>query len=308
MTRKAKKINHETDWRKWLDLFIFHKQAQGLASRTIEDYKYHISLFFNNTNSQKNLKEKVTHYFAKSSTLSPYTFNTRRKILNTFFGWLKNEKMITENPIKDISKRKEDDTPKAVDEDILKKLLTLPDLSTFVGIRDYAAFLTTLDTGIRPGELFNLKEKDFDLKHLTITVPQNIAKNRISRTLPISSVTAEAIKKVIINRAEEWKDAPLFCTELGDNITTCTWNKRLRKYSKQLDTKIVPYSLRHSFATMFLNGGGNIFTLQRILGHSTLDMTKKYLKITAKDIQYHHSQSTPLKKLVMRKRRVRKII
>ena len=307
MTRKAKQFDYEEDWERWLELFIFHKQAQGIAPRTIEDYKYHITLFFSKTNPKKRLSERITSYFAESSKLSPYTFNTRRKTLKAFFGWMEYENMIPENPMNEIAKRKEDETPKAIEEEILKQLLSLPDLSTFVGIRDYAIFLVTLDTGIRPGELFKLKEKYFDLKHLTITVPQTIAKNRVTRILPISPITAEAIKRVVINRDTAWDNIPVFCTELGEYITTSTWNKRLRKYSRILNHKITPYSLRHSFATIFLREGGDIFTLQRLLGHSTFEMTKRYLKITAKDVRQHHNQSTPLKKLVIKKKRIRKI-
>ncbi len=312
MSRTTQKPKEEVKpcslpWEEWLELFLLHQKAQGLAERTLDDYEYHVSLFFKKS-ATDNLKLAVMRYFADSANLSPYTFNTRRKKLKTFFEWTVAEELIPNNPMKDIAKRKEDEKPKSTSEEVLKRLLALPDTKTFVGVRDYAMFLLTMDTGIRPSEAFGLKPIDVNLKSLEINIPASVAKTRISRSLPISAITGEAIRKLMMSRHPAWKDAvPLFCTENGAPVSRFQWDKRLSKYSKDLGVKICPYQLRHSFAVIYLRSGGNAFALQRSLGHATLTMTRRYVALTESDLQQQHSIATPLNKLLPQRNRVRKI-
>jgi len=176
MARVSRKVNHTTGakWRECLKYFILFKKSQGLAERTLADYRYHIELFFNSTNDSgkegggtaldnyDNLRLSVMRYFAKSSTLAPITYNTRRKCLKPFFSWLVSEGFLPENPMEGIKKLKEENTPRSVNEEIIRQLLALPDLKTFGGVRDYALLVFTMDTGIRPSEAFGLKIGDFD--------------------------------------------------------------------------------------------------------------------------------------------------
>jgi len=75
-------------WKKHLKLFLLYKKAQGLAERTLKDYEYNISLFFRDypkaLKDEEALEMTVLEYFAGMGDLSPYTFNSRRKNLNTF--------------------------------------------------------------------------------------------------------------------------------------------------------------------------------------------------------------------------------
>ncbi|GIM30111.1 hypothetical protein CPJCM30710_27770 [Clostridium polyendosporum] len=73
---------------------------------------------------------------------------------------------------------------------------------------------------------------------------------------------------------------------------------RLDKYSTILGVKIRPYDLRHAFALLYLRNGGNVFTLQKTLGHTDLSMTKRYLNLTGKDLTETHKTASPLNKLI----------
>ncbi len=311
-TREPKKIPVETiPWEEWLELFLLHRKAQGLSERTLKDYQYHVSLFFNKYESGLtlgSLKLFVIKYFAESGELSPYTFNTRRKTLKPFFNWAIEEGLIENHPMTGIKKRKEDEKPKSVNEEVLKYLLSLPDTKTYVGLRDYAVFLLTMDSGIRPSEVFGLKVQDVNIKSLEVNIPASVSKTRVSRTLPISPITAEVIRKLILNRHPSWReDTPLFSNENGGKVISRTWGRRMEYYSKLLGTKVKPYQLRHSFAIMFLRSGGNAFSLQRTLGHTNLTMTKRYVSITESDLYQQHALATPLNKLVPQRNRVRKL-
>ena len=78
-------------------------------------------------------------------------------------------------------------------------------------------------------------------------------------------------------------------------------------YAKRLGVKFHPYALRHSFATCFLRRGGNALALQRILGHSTLEMTKRYVHLNDQDLREQHAAASPLLAMFPGKRRVRAI-
>lgn len=292
--------------------FILFVQAKGLSTRTIEDYKYHLQNFLNTTqadiNDPEKLNDAVNQYFILSSKLAPITYNTRRKKLKTFFTWLVKNNYIKTNPMNEIPKRKEDEQPRAINESTLKELLALPNTKTFSGIRDYTLIIFSMDTGIRPFEATQLTIKEFNLKSFEVLVPAHIAKTRISRTLPLNPITVEAIKKLYSVRHPDWGEhVPLFCTENGTLLTRFQWSRRLRQYSDKLGVSITPYTLRHSFGTIFLRLGGNVFNLQKLMGHTTLTMTRRYIALNQNDLQRQHAIASPINILVNRRGRVRNI-
>jgi site-specific recombinase XerD len=301
----------KSQWEETLDYFLLFKQAQGLAERTLSDYREHVKMFFKTTSASiedyNALKLAVMRYFAESASLSPYTFNTRRKLLKVYFSWLASEGFIPESPV-NVKKRKEDDVPRAVNEEVISKLLSLPNQTTFGGLRDYALLILTMDAGIRPREAAGLKIKDLNLTALEVKIPAEIAKTRVSRSLPISTVTVEALRKLIQARHPEWgENVPVFCTENGTVLTRFAWARRMRSYSEKLGTSVQPYDLRHTFAVMYLRHGGNAFSLQRTLGHNTLSMTKRYVALSESDLYQQHAIASPINTLVPKKHRVRKV-
>ncbi|HHY37513.1 MAG TPA: tyrosine-type recombinase/integrase [Clostridia bacterium] len=302
-----------TCWDDVADYFLLFKRSQGVSQRTLEDYSYHLSLFLRRASladiqDYESLRASVLRYFADGSSLAPATFNTRLKILRSFFSWCVSEGYIPANPVEGIKNRKCGETPRAAGEDTLRRLLSLPDVRTFAGLRDRALLILTLDTGIRPKEACGLRIGDFDLRGLEVTIPASVAKTRVSRTLPISPVTADAVGKLISARHPSWDDAvPVFCTEDGKTMTHNAWDRRLQIYSQRLGVKVRPYDLRHSFALMFLRNGGNAFSLQKTLGHSSMAMTRRYVALTQNDLREQHSKASPLNTLLPRRSRVRKV-
>jgi len=109
-----------------------------------------------------------------------------------------------------------------------------------------------------------------------------------------------------LSRHEDWKDTvPVFCSAEGTPLTRHTWGDRLEKYSDQLETKILPYDLRHAFALQFLRNGGHALALQRTLGYTDLTMTKRYVSLTQQDLHEQHAIASPLNTLLPQKHRVR---
>lgn len=302
----------QISWQEAMEYFVLFKRSQGLSERTIEDYRYHISHFFETAETSlgdyERLRLDVLRYFAESASFSPATFNMRLKKLKVFFSWATAEGIIPANPLAEVPKRKEDERPRNVEPEILEKLLSLPDKATFTGLRDYALLLLVLDTGIRPKEALSLTASDFNFRALEVTIPANAAKTRVSRTLPLSPVTCEAVRHLLMARHPEWTEqTPVFCTEDGKRMNHNAWDRRLQLYSERLNVKVRPYDLRHSFALLYLRNGGNAFSLQKMLGHTTLTMTKRYVALTQQDLKQQHILASPLNTLLPKRSRVRKV-
>lgn len=147
--------------------------------------------------------------------MAPTTFNIRRTYLKSFFNFLLDEGVITENPI-DFSRRRDEGRARNVPQEVLKNLLNTPDRKTYAGLRDYTLILFILDTGVRPGEALLLLPEDFNLDSCEVTIRAEIAKTRKKRTLPLSPLTASAIYRLKRSRPREWWDnSPFFCSEDG---------------------------------------------------------------------------------------------
>jgi site-specific recombinase XerD len=311
MPQKGRKF-FKRGWEEWLRDFLFYKKAQGRSDTTVNDYKFHIELFYKRFpqahDNYKSLKECVYKHLEEASDKSSATFNIRREYLHAFFGWLVNEGILDDNPVSKIPKRKEASRARLIDEEILKKLLSLPNKKTFSGLRDYALILLMLDTGIRPKEALSILPSDLNLESYEVLIRPSNDKTRRGRTLPITPLTAQAIKKLLSVRPQDWSDdVPVFCNYEGSKMRRDGWAYRLRLYSKKLGVKIRPYDLRHSFALMFLRGGGHAFSLQRMLGHTDMTMTRRYVSLTQQDLREQHTSASPVYKLITRKKRLRKI-
>lgn len=309
-SKQNKEIKRIT-WQLGMDNFLFWKRAQGISDVTLKGYSNHISHFYNRFeeiwgNADETKRAIMTHM---ADDIKPATYNLRLIYLRAFFDWCLGEGLMDVNPLNSFKKRKAEPRIVHISTDIMKGLLTLPDQKSYAGLRDYALILCTLDCGVRPSESFQLIEINFDLPYLSVAIPANVAKNRKSRTLPISPHTADIVKKLIRVRPDDWgENVPVFCNNEGGALTRHTWNDRMELYSKQLGFKIRPYDLRHFFAISYLRNGGSAFTLQRMMGHENMDMTKRYLNITGQDLRDVHQHASPLTNLIPKKKsRIRKL-
>ncbi|QGG46373.1 tyrosine-type recombinase/integrase [Heliorestis convoluta] len=304
-------IKREISWEKAVSNFLTWKRAEGRAERTLKDYSYHLARFQKlypdvQLTNDDNLREKLWDYMADD--VKPAYYNNKLVYLRTFLNWLVEEGFLTDNPLKKLKKRKADDRIVRLDADTLKQLLALPDQKTYSGLRDYALLLFQIDTGVRPKEALTLLVSDLNLKAYEIRIQAEHAKTRISRTLPISSITAKAIHKLIHVRPTDWDDSvTVFCTYEGNDMSVDSWYKRVSFYGSQLGQTIYPYQLRHTFAIEFLRNGGNAFALQKAMGHSDMNMTKKYIALADSDLKEQHLLASPISNLVQEKKRIKKI-
>ncbi|MCG0278490.1 MAG: tyrosine-type recombinase/integrase [Thermanaeromonas sp.] len=290
----------EVDLEEAVEEFLHSRRADGVAERTLDDYRYHVEAFLKanpNITTYEALQKAVIRYF--SQPCSPGYRNIRLRYLKAFFNWCVSQGYLPANPVAGIRPAKEDlNRIRHVPLEALKKLLNAPDRKTYAGLRDYCLLLVQIDTGARPGELFQVRPADLNLEARELYIRPEIAKTRVGRTLVLSPLTAQALAKFLKVRPQWWGgDVPLFATENGRPLDRGQWAARVREYCSQAGVKVTPYGLRHTFAIEFLKASNDPFALQRILGHKDLTMTRRYIRYVQDDIREAHEKASHVAKL-----------
>jgi len=155
-------------------------------------------------------------------------------------------------------------------------------LSVIGHIRDRAMILLLLRTGMRIGELLGTRVNDVDLNERTIKI-YVAAKNKIGRVVYFSDDAKEAVDAWLMNR--DHRKSFLFYGQGGDRWTYSAARVRFIKYVREAqleDKNYTVHCLRHTFATDLLNAGMRLEVLQQLLGHSNLNVTRIYARLTDK--------------------------
>ena len=161
--------------------------------------------------------------------------------------------------------------------------------------RDHAIVMVLLDTGIRRAEICALSVEDWSPGFLKI-----FGKGKKERLVPLSPPTERSIQKQLLERKVRGRGvdggAALFaCVISGQPMSGTTISSimcRLEKYSGVGGVHC--HRFRHTFAITYLRNGGDIYTLQKILGHSSLETVKIYLDIVRTDIETAHRAASPI--------------
>jgi integrase/recombinase XerD len=214
--------------------------------------------------------------------------------------WLQKQEYVQHNPAARVEKVRE---PKRLIETFTETqvaaLLQQPNRARFVGLRDYCFLLTLLDTGMRLSEALNLKVGDLDLEEMWVNV---IGKGNKERRVALSARLLVELKPYLRKRdsavtAVGVPDSPwVFPNDVG-KLCSKAIQKNLKIYGAQADLKRVrvsPHTFRHTFAVNFVRNGGDPFTLQKILGHSSLETTRRYCELAEEDVLRRHRELTPL--------------
>lgn len=286
--------------------FLAVKQAQMLSDETMHDYQAQLERFVcgsRNSTEYSLLEQDTLAFFAAIPDTSPARYNKPYQYISAFFNWMVRQEYIPKNPItaNELKKRRDEGNIKPVSVSDLQSFMAYLDKSTYTGLRTYTILLVMLDCGIRTKELLNLRENDFSAAEQTLKVSKTVAKTRRERVLYLSLQTARAITAFIRVKPKEW-DSWLFPNYEGGRLTTTYLDKDFAKASKLSGVKITPYQLRHSFATLYLKNGGDLFTLQKQMGHSDLRMTKRYTEIDDDFLQIQHTTFSPVNLLAQKQK------
>jgi integrase/recombinase XerD len=160
--------------------------------------------------------------------------------------------------------------------------------------RDRALILLLLDTGLRASEVARLRVDDVDLTTgAVLVVTHNSGRKSRPRTTYLGNTARKSLWRYLSNRPAAGS-APLFATSDGKSIG-CEGVRFICRYlgEKAGIHHCYPHKFRHTFALNFLRNGGDIFSLQRILGHTSLDMVRRYLALVRDDVAGAHRRASP---------------
>ncbi len=162
--------------------------------------------------------------------------------------------------------------------------------------RDVALYTLMYGSGLRIAEALSLNIKDFPLNTDTITIT---GKGNKQRLVPLLPVVRKAVQNYLKSNPYYKPDAPLFVGARGDRINPAVVQRNVRQIRKflNLPDTVTPHALRHSFATHLLQNGGDLRTVQELLGHASLSATQRYTEITTQHLQNVYNKSHPRAKL-----------
>lgn len=275
-----------------LPLFLSFKRATGISQRTLQDYQTILGIFFSRCPDALDYPRERTMEFLGGYE-NPSTYNLRFAYLKVFWDWTIEEGLFRgdRHPLAGLKKRRPQGRIVQLEEKEVTRLLVQPDQRTYAGFRDYAAMLLQVDTGIRPGEVLQLLPGDYRREKGEVIVRAEVSKTRVSRALPLSAPTIAAIDRLLLIRPSPWGDVPIFATEYGRPFSVREYSRRVKAHGKAAGLDITAYSLRHAAALLLLRRGADAFTVQSLLGHSSMAMTRTYVNLTNEDTRKNHGRA-----------------
>ena len=278
--------------------FITSRRAKGLSDKTISTYNQHfraVGRFLNFDNpidelTNADLEKLVADL--RETELSANSISSYTRTMKVFISWC-NEEEITNLKMK---RYKCEETIKETYSDKeLEKLLKKPNMRTcgFSEYRTWVIINLLLNNGCRAATIRNIKNKDVDLESLVIYLRHT--KSKKSQVIPLCTELCGILKEYMRIRGGSDNDY-LFPNENGEQLKEYGLRSSISRYNKRHGVeKTSIHAFRHTFARKYLvDCGGNAFTLQRLLGHSTLDMTKHYCAIFDADIAKNYDRFSPL--------------
>jgi site-specific recombinase XerD len=137
-----------------------------------------------------------------------------------------------------------------------------------------------------------LSIQDVDQRNLCIKV---MGKGDKERIIKISPQTSKAIWRYLLERPDAEPTEPLFLSKKGGSLTTAGLLRLVKRLGERAGvSNAYPHRFRHTFAVNFLRNGGNTFELQHLLGHSSLEMVRRYVNIAQVDIENAHRRASPV--------------
>lgn len=292
--------------------FLNDREYRNLRSASISSYKITLDEFhrfcvdkgIQDTSDVKttHLKDYLLHCKRKGLN-NPTSMNHKLRNLRVFFGYMVTIEDLTskENPATKVDYVKEDIEIEVFTEEHIRKMLSYYQRmkkrgTEFFAYRDYTMIITLLSTGMRLGELCNLKWQDIDFKNNVIIL---YGKKRSQSSIPM-------VDKLRSELAEYKAYVESVFESACDHVFTNRFNKplspdgaknvfkTLRQAMNFKDVRLSAHTFRHTFAVNMVMAGADAFTVQTLLRHTTLTMTMRYVHLYGQQLAEKNNKYNPL--------------
>lgn len=277
--------------------FVVDATARGLSPKTIRNYEHHFHSVSKHMDvdvplgklNRNMVNEMVVSM--RESGLSHNSISSYTRVVGTFLRWCdKLGYCHVEMP----TYRQQETIKETYTDEELKRLLTPPDKTCrFSTYRTWVIINFLLNSGCRASTVRNILNSDVDLAQQQVFFRHT--KNRKVQVIPLCTPMVKILQEYMSIRGGEPEDC-LFCDEFGQQMSENALRLAVGRFNKSRGVQKTSIHLfRHTFARKYLiDCGGDAFTLQKILGHSTLKMTKHYCNIFDADVARNFDNFSPL--------------
>ena len=316
--------------------FIDYCHLKGLSKKTIKSYYQCLTLFSKYLEEEKNIfdvtkvsREMVEDYLEFTKERGKYSYvsnneslqqnyqanrkdfgkqisdsnlNNYLRNIKVFYNWLEENLIIKNNTLSNVKfikvKRKAKDQITDIE---WNRLIKSIDLTKFHEFRDFTIINLIFDTGMRLTETLNLTANDVDLIRRTILIPAEINKGKKDRVVFFSNTMAKLLNRWLRYKDSVQENDLLFPTQRTNSILTASnFERNFRGYlaRAKIDKTITPHALRNNFARRFLIASKDIYSLSKILGHSSVTVTERaYLDLGDEDLRRSYQNYSPLENM-----------
>lgn len=300
-----------------LDSYIEMKEARNLSKDTIRNIKLSVNKWLNYLEASEydldpsKLDSKYIYSFSKhylGEELRPTSLNHYLRDIRTFVYWMADEGYCQRFKI-DLVKEQEAIVDTYTDEE-MELLLAKPHLNATYGEwRTWAVINWMYATGNRASTVCNIKLEDLNFTKQEIRITKT--KTNKAYIIPMST----ALRNVIQEFVEQWRaevftspNSYLFANIGDEKLTTNALHLAVVRYNQSRGVeKTSVHAFRHTFAKAWVRNNGDVFRLQKMLGHTTLDMTKRYVNMFSEDLKEGFNNFNPLDRMKKGTSRTKKI-
>ncbi|MCU6709797.1 tyrosine-type recombinase/integrase [Paenibacillus sp. J5C_2022] len=288
-----------------VNTFIRNCKIRNLSESTISYYRVILKVLREHvTKSGIDRPSDVTaehiHEFSierRESGSPDTTVNMYNRGWRAFFNFMAAEGYVEENPYDHVAKMKsESKIIQTFSKPQIKTLLSAPDKTKFTGYRDYVLMLLLLETGIRISEAEGIVIPNINWRERRIKV---YGKGRKERYVPFQQTLDKHLRQYLEIRGLLDHDF-LFVNIDNTPAKVRTMQENIQAYGAAAGLKgvrVSPHTFRHTMAKMYVMNGGDPLSLQIILGHTSLEMVRNYVKLFSQDVAAKHAKHSPLESL-----------
>ncbi len=310
MGRKIKFVeHHETTIEEVFNDFVISQTAEGLADTTLRTYRTHIHSISKHIDIQKPIDELTRDDLdqmivsMRNAGLAHNSISAYCRVFRTFLNWCDKRDICSVS----MPHFKDKETVKETySDDELEQLLKKPGRNCdFTEYRNWVIINFLMNSGCRASTIRNIQNQDVDLAARQIIFRHT--KNGKPQVVPLCSMMSSILRDYMKVRQGK-PDEYLFCNQYGDMLTENALRLAIARYNQSRGVQKTSIHLfRHTFARKYLvDCGGDAFMLQKLLGHSTLKMTKHYCAIYDADIARNFDRFSPLAQLSQPKEKIRR--
>ena len=271
------------------DLYLLNCKQRNLREGTINHYKQSYTQFYKYFDTEmpvNSFNERVYNKYVlylRETLHNDTSINSYLRDLITTLHFLMGEGYL--EPFRMQAIKVDKSSIQTYTEDELRRLLQKPNVNR-CSFTEYQCWVITnflFSTAVRQRSLMNIRIGDLDLDNGILNV--KVTKNRKPLIVPLNVTMQAILKEFLKYRQHKSQDDWLFCNVFGKQLVKSTCYHMLYEYNKSRGVATTGiHRYRHTFAKQWVLNGGNVVSLSKLLGHSSLNITQNYINLLVSDL------------------------